>query len=292
VLKILDGRPFWLDSEGARPFHKRAKVPVVMIGREHSPICFKEKGPLNLWKDRFISLRIVSNVCNLREERLVATFYGCIRRRLSRIIDSHNIDMKIAYNECIGRIFFIPNSPANTYFEQDGLFLSESGEMGVMQKKELVDKENFYPFFNFIDIDEESLGGNELSLFSLAIVPLRKREEEPSTNLYPNDLYLILREDDGRQPTHVTAFIKETAVLTVWRSKSNHARDYAVWPIAIKAVQGIFKSPGIKKPHSTSNGRAARKRMQQENGCALLTRNGFLAAQSLACWGQALWCSS
>lgn len=76
-------------------------------------------------------------------------------------------------------------------------------------------------------------GGNELSLFSLAIVPLRKREEEPSTNLYPNDLYLRLREDDGRQPTHVTAFIKETAVLTVWRSKSNHARDYAVWPIAI-----------------------------------------------------------
>lgn len=66
--------------------------------------------------------------------------------------------MKIAYNECIGRILFLPNSPANTYFEQDGLFLSESGEMGVMQKKELVDKENFYPFFNFIDIDEESLG--------------------------------------------------------------------------------------------------------------------------------------
>lgn len=166
--------------------------------------------------------------------------------------------MKIAYNECIGRILLIPNSPANTYFEQDGLFLSESGEMGVMQKKELVDKENFYPFFNFIDIDEESLGGNELSLFSFAIVPLRKREEEPST-----DLYLRLREDDGRQPTHVMAFIKETAVLTVWRSKSNHARDYAVWPIAIKAVQGIFKSPGIKKPHSTlSEGACQRERSE------------------------------
>ena len=97
------------------------------------------------------------------------------------------------YNECIGRILFIPNSPVNTYFKQDGLFLFELGEMGVMQKKELVDKENFYPVFNFIDIDEESLGGNELSLFSFTIVPLRKREEEPST-----DLYLRLREDDGR----------------------------------------------------------------------------------------------
>lgn len=93
-------------------------------------------------------------------------------------------------------------------------------------------------------------------------------------NLYPNDLYLRLREDDGRQPTHVTAFIKETAVLTVWRSKSNHARDYAVWPIAIKAVQGIFKSPGIKKPHSTSNGRAARKGLPLMS----LTRNGFRAS--------------
>ena len=51
---------------GSALSQKRAKVPVVMIGGEHSPICFKEKGPLNLRKDRFISLRIVSNVCNLR----------------------------------------------------------------------------------------------------------------------------------------------------------------------------------------------------------------------------------
>ena len=76
------------------------------------------------------------------------------------------------------------------------------------------------------------------------------------------------------------AFIKEMAVLTVSRSKSNHARDYTVWPIAIKSVQGIFKSLGIKKPHSTlSEGACQRERV--EGGMARVKRERLVEGREI-----------
>lgn len=69
-----------------------------------------------------------------------------------------------------------------------------------------------------------SLGGNELSLFSFAILPLRKREEEGS-NIYTADSENTM---GGNQPMAWHSEKRRKCLLSGEASVQSRARDYAL----------------------------------------------------------------
>ena len=80
ILKVLDGQECRLDSKYGRVFKKRKNVPIVMIANK-LPTGMRQEGP---FRARFLRLRFSSNIKNLEEERIIATLWGCIQRRLSQ----------------------------------------------------------------------------------------------------------------------------------------------------------------------------------------------------------------
>lgn len=78
LLKILDGQECRVESKDSTLFQKTRNVPIVMIGNQ-LPNCIKENGPFHA---RFHRMPFFTNIYDLREERVIATLNGCIRRRL------------------------------------------------------------------------------------------------------------------------------------------------------------------------------------------------------------------
>lgn len=105
ILRILDGQECRLDSKYARVFTKRRNIPVVMIANK-LPQAVKNDGP---FKARFFRLRFHSRIRNLKEERVIATLWGCMQRRIAQspyALEGEILDeeVKLDYNECEGII--------------------------------------------------------------------------------------------------------------------------------------------------------------------------------------------
>jgi hypothetical protein len=97
LLKILDGQECRVESKDSTLFQKTRNVPIVMIGNK-LPNCIKENGP---FRARFHRMPFFTNIYDLREERVIATLNGCIRRRLGlcykKFVESQSMLLK--YNE-------------------------------------------------------------------------------------------------------------------------------------------------------------------------------------------------
>lgn len=78
LFRVLDGKECRLMAGGDRVFTKRRTTPIVWISNNYS-LSLKENAPLN---ERFVHLRCENWVSDLRADRLIATLWGCIRRRL------------------------------------------------------------------------------------------------------------------------------------------------------------------------------------------------------------------
>jgi len=131
ILRILDGQECRLDSKYARVFTKRRNIPVVMIANK-LPQAVKNDGP---FKARFIRLRFHSKIRNLKEERVIATLWGCMQRRIAQspyALEGEILDeeVKLDYNECEGIIIpkIIEESKRMKTGEKIRKILQEKGE--------------------------------------------------------------------------------------------------------------------------------------------------------------------
>lgn len=77
ILKIIDGQLCTLDAKYTRMFTKSKNVPIVMIANELLE-SLEKPGPM---QERFMCMRFNSRIPNLEEPRIIATLWGCIRRR-------------------------------------------------------------------------------------------------------------------------------------------------------------------------------------------------------------------
>ncbi|CAL9138318.1 unnamed protein product (mitochondrion) [Musa textilis] len=102
LLGILDGREYILDCPNGSQFTKKRNVPVVAITNELSPSLLYDKS----FQDLFIRLNLSGRIESLCEERLIATFLGCIKRRLHQkgVTWSNAKKILIDYNEETARI--------------------------------------------------------------------------------------------------------------------------------------------------------------------------------------------
>jgi len=74
----LDGQECRLDAKYSRVLKKKRNIPIVMIANK-LPAAMKEHGP---FRARFYRLLFKTNIDKLEEERIVATLWGCIQRRI------------------------------------------------------------------------------------------------------------------------------------------------------------------------------------------------------------------
>lgn len=80
LIRVLDGQQCRLDSQYGRVFTKHRNVPVITITK--NPVRgLREQGPFH---ERFMRLFFKGRVPELRADRLIATFWGCIHRRLQQ----------------------------------------------------------------------------------------------------------------------------------------------------------------------------------------------------------------
>jgi len=80
LLKVLDGQECRLDSKYSRIFKKKKNVPIIMIANK-LPYIMQHHGP---FRARFMRVRFTTKIKDMKEERIIATLYGCILRRAMR----------------------------------------------------------------------------------------------------------------------------------------------------------------------------------------------------------------
>lgn len=112
ILKVLDGQECRLDSKYARIFTKRKNVPIIMIANS-LPSAMLKHGP---FRARFLRLCFQSNLRNLNEERIIATLWGCCKRRIEITLGKNfdetlQSDTPLEYNNCEG--IFVPKTIQN-----------------------------------------------------------------------------------------------------------------------------------------------------------------------------------
>lgn len=102
LLKVLDGQSCRLDAKYGRLFHKKNNVAIITITNK-PPKSLRTRGPLN---ERFMRLRFTTRIYKLMEERIIATLWGCIQRRLQQmnVTWEQAKSIPIEYNEEEGTI--------------------------------------------------------------------------------------------------------------------------------------------------------------------------------------------
>ncbi|RZS17409.1 hypothetical protein BHM03_00049548, partial [Ensete ventricosum] len=117
LLRVLDGQKCRLDAKYGRVFLNKRNVPVITITNK-PPRSIRIKGPFH---ERFIRLRFKSVVKRLQKNRVIATLYGCIMRRLQQkgVTWEEAKNVAIAYNqEDVLIRFMIPMSEQDTRASQ------------------------------------------------------------------------------------------------------------------------------------------------------------------------------
>lgn len=80
ILKVLDGQETRLDLKYSRVFTKRNNVPIVMIAN-NIPASAEKPGPMQA---RLLRLPFTTSIKNIKEERVIATLWECIERRIKQ----------------------------------------------------------------------------------------------------------------------------------------------------------------------------------------------------------------
>lgn len=133
LLKILDGQECRLDSQG---FTKVGNVPIVFIAQK-LPKSITRYGPL---QERFIRLPFNTRLDNLKEERIIATFWGCVKRRLGRnlqLLDNQVLTegFTIDYNQAVlmvkKTLIEDVNSELNVITLEDKEAITPNGEIAI-----------------------------------------------------------------------------------------------------------------------------------------------------------------
>lgn len=234
LLKVLDGQECRLDSKYGKIYNKKVNVPVIMVANKLTRR-IREKGPM---QERFIRMRFITNIQEIQEERIIATLWGCIKRRVCMNIQNQDnqegntkVDMNIKYNNAImvrqlrrdERKFqscTIEGEQMTGKKEQDTYYQRERGIQNLFK--------NNYTYWK-IEIKEEHIRGEILSLINFAIIPLNKRPEEKKQNVNTEEKLGVF--DDER----------EGADFTIYRNYQNEEKDCIMWPIY---AQNIAKKKG------------------------------------------------
>ena len=97
LLKVLHGQICGLDAKYGRMLHIKNNVTVVTI-TNNPPVSLRTRGPLN---ERFMRLRFKTRIQQLKAERVIATLWGCMQRRLLQMQVSWEQakSIPIAYND-------------------------------------------------------------------------------------------------------------------------------------------------------------------------------------------------
>ena len=100
LLKVLDGQECRLDSKYSRIFKKKNNVPIIFIGNRLTSE-MRRRGP---FRARFYRMRFETYIENIKEERIIATLWGCIERRIKNSpfawANPTPSDVYISYNKC------------------------------------------------------------------------------------------------------------------------------------------------------------------------------------------------
>lgn len=216
LLKVLDGQECRLDSKYSKIFTKKCHVPIVMIGNT-LPKGIKTKGPL---QERFIRLRFANVIEHLDESRLIATLWGCIKRRVERQLSLERTtknEFLLKYNNVKAYSLReeIPEHPLihnNLCFTYDLEYFEIVGFLNLQDTKQ---EKNTKGRCMHIQVLEDSLNGNLLSTLNFAIIPLQKAHE-------------FKRRDSLEK---IQTFKTNGTHFHIHRFKLEKKPDYMVWPL-------------------------------------------------------------
>ena len=83
LLQMLGGNSFRLSIKSQAPFHKKRNVPIIVI-TDLPNRCLAALLMKAYTKEFLVRFKFTSKVAELQEERVIATLYGCILRRLQQ----------------------------------------------------------------------------------------------------------------------------------------------------------------------------------------------------------------
>lgn len=275
LLRLLDGQECKLDAKYQSVFTKKVNVPIICATNVLGPE-LKGVGPLN---ERFIFTSFNTRIQELQPERILATLYGCIIRRVEyrckiagyspeeqkRIIDSpENIrrimrenQFEIRYNELEVQIpveqiikdtevLHLVFSPQND--KKKGIYAYiEANRCNRAQKfnpdeikPEMEQQVGPLQINNIYTKGLSALNKNKIGLLEVARIPLKKRSFKRRKE----------NQEEEKGPEAVKAyFLTKNEYLMVYRNRSTQQEDYASWPIKIEVEveeEGYYTNTFVK----------------------------------------------
>lgn len=261
LLRILDGQEVKLDAKYQAVFTKRNNVPIIcatnQLGTELS-----RAGPLN---ERFIFTVFNTRIQDLQTERIIATLYGCILRRVEqrckiagyspeeqkRILDSPENIVKIMrenkseirYNELevkvpeeeternkgVFHLVFRPQTDKKqrVYAKIEGRICKRITKFNPDEKNIEIQETMGKLQVNALYIKRDAtLNKKKVELLEVAKIPLKKTKFTK----------VKVKEEEGQKdPENIHAYyMTKDDQLLVYRRKSRKEEDYAAWPITLE----------------------------------------------------------
>lgn len=220
LLKMLDGQECRLDSKYSRIFTKRTNVPIVMIANQ-LPSTFHKGGP---FRERFLTIKSQHTVEDLKEERIIATLWGCILRRYKmKATYAGETDIPIDYNQLKGKFHCEFLSRNKQIIKEEGWIThGERENRGITLARMAPweyrpDPKKKPQEICYLSVHEQDFNKPKLTVFDFAVIPLVKKREEQA--------------EDSKESFPL--YGKEDAKIIIFRYKNKDFIDYAAWPIRI-----------------------------------------------------------
>lgn len=258
LLKVLDGQECRLDSKYSKVFKKKRNVPIIMVANK-LPQIMARHGP---FRARFYRIRFSTQIQNLKEERIIATLYGCILRRAikspyyqKRVTPE---EVTLLYNKT-NAIILPQEQQKESYFmkikewkevltkienpilpkkqrkeiqflmENKAILLTNYGKVYQMKAIEVKVKEYPIIVFEIINIDGEECQNwgeqeDQIDFFKFVNIPIRKKE--------------ILEQEEKRNPLQI--LFEEKQEKEIEDKYQEIQGDNEKKDETIKRIQNIF----------------------------------------------------
>lgn len=187
------------------------------------PKCLRDGGP---FQERFIRIRFTSNFHDFREERTIATLWGCIQRRITQSLhlkarEQQRLKVKdIAISKCVtplphnaDEILQGSTLRMKTNFEEVAT-LRRTGEVVEVQSGGW---SKLKASVLWMEIQWDTVDAADLSLLKFLIIPIKKKKEEE-----------IVSIGDKRRIA-----IFNTMGAMIYRNEAEHDPDYISWPATL-----------------------------------------------------------
>lgn len=229
LLRVLDGQECRLDAKYGKIFTKKINVPIIMIANR-LPKAVKKSGPM---QERMIRLRFKTNIEQLDEERVIATLWGCIRRRTVRNINMQrgetiNVDINMKYNEARAKEMVEKKGREARKNARRKLITRENQEIKIKEIA-LKYRDTRYAYEQWEEhqmleatIKEKKIGGDIVSFINYAIIPLEKKGVTK----------------DSEEEVESFNDTRRGANFIIRRRKSETESDYMTWPIRAEDFRG------------------------------------------------------